>query len=378
MRIIDRTLVEAIPRTDASTYDQQLSRLSIDGQPFIVVNPELPYDVLDLIKTNIVDTTACIKYKVGEGWIAKQFPAQWNGSTRIVQIIPNAVITANAYVDSVPEHKPDAWDLKYRHVWTYKDTTIEAVTIDYLPVTEGTKTIGSVKFIEDRNQFDVIFISYNEPTAEANWQRLLTKCPTAKRINGIKGILNAHKAAAELSTTSMVWIVDADAYIADEFEFKSFIYDRNITYIWHSLNPVNGLEYGYGGVKLFPKKLLIDTKTDLIDISTSLGGVCIINQVACETRFNIDPFNTWKSAFRECVKLSSKLIRNQNNKDTDTRLTIWQTVGKEKEFGIYSIEGAVLGAEYGSKHKDDRDALKKINNYAWLKELFNGHYTNNT
>lgn len=354
MRIVERSLI-------TSTDDVSLSQLG-NGEPIVVINPELDMSVLDYIQLDIVPQTSYIKYKVGQGWIAKVFPAEWNGGVKIIQVKPNAIIKSNAYVDNVPAYTPDAWDLKYKHVWVYEGTTIEAVTIDYLPTTEGVKTIGTVKFIPSVNQFDVIFISYNEPSAENNWQRLLTKCPTAKRVNGIKGILNAHKAAAELSTTDMFWVVDADAYIVDNFEFNSFIYDRNTTYIWHSRNPVNGLEYGYGGVKLFPRAKLLNNTDMLVDVSTSLGSLQVIKQVACETRFNTDPFNTWKSAFRECAKLAAGVIKNQISKDTQHRLDVWCTIGDE-----YSTTGANAGRLYG---KQNKDKLININNYEWLYEQF--------
>jgi hypothetical protein len=385
MRIIDKTLVEAIPWTDAATYDQQLSQLSIDGQPFMVINPELSYSVLDLIKTNIIATTACIKYKVGEGWIAKQFPGQWNGRTQIMQVpvVPCSIVK-DKYAVVQLSHDLDAWDLKYDHIYTYDRSLtggaeVDAVTLKYIEHTIGRKIVGTASASVDNN-FDVVFISNNEHNADTNYTHLLTKFPNAKRVNGVKGILNAHKAAAELTASEMFWVVDADAYIVDSFafDFVPYIQDRNVVHIWHSHNPVNGLEYGYGGVKLFPRELLLEQKIMPIDVSTSLGRTRVIKEVACQTRFNTDPFNTWKSAFRECVKLSSKLITNQNNKDTDARLTVWQTIGQGKEFGIYSIEGAKLGTEYGTKNKNDKGALGKINNYGWLKELFNGHYKNNS
>ena len=44
--------------------------------------------------------------------------------------------------------------------------------------------------------FDVFFISYNEQYADENFEALLDKAPLAKRVDGIKGIFNAHKHAA--------------------------------------------------------------------------------------------------------------------------------------------------------------------------------------
>ena len=45
---------------------------------------------------------------------------------------------------------------------------------------------------------DIIFISYDEPNADQNFEHLLDLAPHAQRIHGIKGIAQAHIAAAEL------------------------------------------------------------------------------------------------------------------------------------------------------------------------------------
>jgi hypothetical protein len=374
MRIIDRDIVESIPWTDAATYDQQLSQLSIDGQPFMVINPELPYSALDLINTNIIATAACIKYKVGEGWIAKQFPGQWNGCTQIVQVpaVPCSIIK-DKYATGQFSYNPDAWDLKYDHIYIYDRSLtggaeVDAVTLKYIEKTIGRKIIGTAA-ASVNNEFEIVFLSNNEPNADTNYAHLLTRFPNAKRVNGVKGILNAHRAAAELAASEMFWVVDADAYIVDNFnfEFSPYIQDRNIVHIWHSLNPVNGLEYGYGGVKLFPREPLLKQIVMPIDVSTSLGRTRVIKEVACETRFNTDPFNAWKSAFRECVKLSSKVIVNQISKETEDRLATWCTMNNDAKFGFYSYLGALAGKEFGEDKSND---LSIINDYAWLQEKF--------
>jgi hypothetical protein len=86
--------------------------------------------------------------------------------------------------------------------------------------------------------------------------------------------------------------------------------------------------------------------------------------------FNTDPFNTWKSAFRECCKLSSKIIDRQKTDETDERLLAWCTKGKDRAYGEHSISGAVAGARYGTVNRGDVDALKKINDFDWLKQKY--------
>ena len=110
-----------------------------------------------------------------------------------------------------------------------------------------------------------------------------------------------------------------------------------------------------------------------IDFTTSvkIKGFKVMSEISNINAFNTDPFNTWKSAFRECTKLSSKIIENQKDNDTEERLKIWCTVGKEQPYGKYCILGAIQGKEYGEKFKDDIDKLNNINDFEWLREKFN-------
>ena len=371
MKIVDAELVKSV---DWSS-DQILSTLCTDQDYFIVVNPELDVSILKLIDIDIQLSDNCIKYKIGEGWIAKRFPKNWNGHVQIVQLrLTPHLIEANKYAivnSKILDYKVPAWDLPYKHVWTY-DTSltsgqeVDAVTVSYIESASGRKVIGVVDTEYINNRFDVIFLVYNETTTEDNWKRLYAVCPRAKRVIGVKGIYNAHIAASLIAETDMFYVVDADAYIKNfQFDYVPPIQDRETVHIWHSHNPVNGLKYGYGGVKLFSKIHFQDVKDNVIDVSTSVGPVKVMPTIACETRFDTDPFSTWKSAFRECVKLSSKLITNQDDKETEERLRTWTTVGCE-----YSIAGALAGASYGNANKNNIVALNKINDYDWLSSKF--------
>lgn len=225
--------------------------------------------------------------------------------------------------------------------------------------------------------YDMFFMSYNEANADINYQKLLDRFPLAKRVHGVKGIHQAHIKAAELSNTEMFWVVDADAEIVPEFNFEFEqipYYDRqrriNLTetvHVWTSKNPVNKLKYGYGGVKLFPKQLTLDMDTTKPDMTTSISDKFqVMKQVSNITAFNIDEFSTWRSAFRECAKLSSKSIDRNYDKETEVRLRIWCAVGKNEPFGLYSIGGALAGYRFGTANVGDMEELSKINDFDWL------------
>jgi len=222
-------------------------------------------------------------------------------------------------------------------------------------------------------QYDVVFISYNEPNAEENYQNLLKKVPDAKRVHDVTGIHQAHIEAAKMCRTDMIWIVDGDAQIIEDFDFDYQVHrwEKDIVHVWRSQNPINGLEYGYGGVKLFPRNMTINMDTTKPDMTTSISSKFkVVEQVSNITAFNTGPFEAWKSAFRECVKLASRTINRQQDDETESRLEIWKTVGADKQYGEYAIKGAIQGHEYGIKYKDNADALRFINDFNWLQKKF--------
>jgi len=218
--------------------------------------------------------------------------------------------------------------------------------------------------------YDIVFISYQEPNADENWELLKKRFPTAKRVHGIKGIHQAHIKAAKKCFTKMFWIVDADAVIMDNFNFDYEVPEHQLdhVHVWTATNPINNLKYGYGGVKLFPRKLTLLVNVNSTDMTTSISNKFkAMPDIANTTAFNTNPFETWKGAFRECAKLASKTINGQIDNETEARLKIWTTVGKDNLFGKYCIAGACAGMEFGLSNSTD---LHLINNYDWLKEKF--------
>jgi hypothetical protein len=222
--------------------------------------------------------------------------------------------------------------------------------------------------------YDIIFISYNEPNADENYAKLKARFPRAQRVHGVTGIHQAHIAAAKKSFTKMFWVVDGDAEIVDTFNFDYVVskYDLECVHVWRSINPVNGLEYGYGGVKLLPKLLTANMNVATTDMTTSISPLFkAIDETSNVTAFNTDPFNAWKSAFRECVKLSSKVIDRQDDTETQQRLDAWCTLNESVPHGFYSYLGAQDGKYYGENNRDNFEGLKLINDFVWLESEFN-------
>jgi len=230
------------------------------------------------------------------------------------------------------------------------------------------KPLVATKYLKTPVCYDIVFISYNETYADENWKRLKDRVPHANRVNGVKGIFEAHQQAAKSSATNFLWIVDADANVLDSFKFtyEVSLDHFDTVHVWHSQNPVNGLEYGYGGIKLLPKHLLLDQQPT-VDVTTGLShNVKIIDEVSNITEFATTPFEAWKGAFRECAKLASKVIDRQSNVETADRLHVWCTKTTDKN----ALKGALAGKQYGQENASNIEALKKINDFTWLQEMW--------
>ena len=83
--------------------------------------------------------------------------------------------------------------------------------------------------MEDRSRIkdlDFVFISYKEPNKEQNWADLKSKVPWAKRVDGVKGFDNAHKAAAEIAETDFFISVDGDNIIDNAFLLESLDWSK--------------------------------------------------------------------------------------------------------------------------------------------------------
>ena len=228
---------------------------------------------------------------------------------------------------------------------------------------------------------DVVQISYHEPYADDNFELLQIFAPHAKRVQGVEGIFNAHKAAAEIAETSHFYVIDADAIMDEQFDFRFVpnkqkesypnIPETDCVFVWRSRNPINDLLYGYGGAKLFPRKKLLEADDWQVDMTTTIGCTFVPKfQVSNITGFNTSKFETWKSAFRECAKLASAIIPHGDSLDNIYRLKVWQERGSGRPYGEYCILGAKQGADFGTAYRNKPHILAKINDFKWLKETF--------
>jgi hypothetical protein len=251
----------------------------------------------------------------------------------------------------------------------YSDIKSDDLKLNRIRNLNYVKEIGSKTI-----SYDIIFLSYKEPNADFGFQKLQDHLRTNNLnvnliwVRDVKGIFEAHKIASTRASSKMFWVVDADAEIIKDFNFDYIpdVYDQEVVHVWASKNPITQDEYGYGGVKLFPTEMVRDATSWGLDFTTGLSSrFKSMPQVSCITRFNTDAFSTWRSAFRECVKLTLN-----DDAESNQRLETWLNTRGEEEFTAEAVSGALAGNTFALKNKDNLTELDKINDFEWLNEQY--------
>jgi hypothetical protein len=207
--------------------------------------------------------------------------------------------------------------------------------------------------------FDLIFISYDEPNADLHYADLCNKVPWAKRVHGVKGSDAAHKAAAELSETDWFITVDGDNLVDPRFFDLEIEESSDLkVYSWLGKNKLNGLLYGNGGMKLWNKDFVLKMKShENADSDKAQVDFCWeteykqLKECYSETIITSSPFQAWRAGFREGVKMTlvdgvkvpAKEIKERVWWHNIHRLRMWSTVGMHEENGKYAILGARMG-----------------------------------
>jgi hypothetical protein len=225
---------------------------------------------------------------------------------------------------------------------------------------------------------DIVFISYDEPDADANWEILYNRFPQAKRVHGVVGMEHALEAAADASTTPWYYAVFAKTKLHETFDF-SFVPDymqQPKHYIFNARNTVNGLEYGHMGIVMYNSNGVREQNRQAdfgIDYTLSFPHESV-PILSCYGNFDQTPYHTWRTAFRESAKLA--YFESQTpTVDGAYRLNVWLTVahGNHAE---WSMRGAEDGVEFFGTTRGQLDLLKQSFRWEWLREYFTRKYGN--
>ena len=219
------------------------------------------------------------------------------------------------------------------------------------------------------NVLDIVFLSNGEPNADENYENLLklTRGLPNKvtRIDGINGRVAAYHKTAEVSQTSWYFVVWGKLFVNPKFDW-SWQPDRlqiPKNYIFHAKNPLNGLVYGHQAVVAYNKKLALSTKGNQLDF-TMESPHQVVPILSGTANYNSDAWTTWRTAFRECIKL-----RYDNTEESKNRLKIWLTKA-DGDFADFSIQGANDAIEYFDNVDGEYSKLKLSYEWEWLRAKF--------
>ena len=211
---------------------------------------------------------------------------------------------------------------------------------------------------------DFVFISFDEPNKEYNYADLLNKVPWAKRVDGVVGFDNAHKAAADIAETDFFISVDGDNIIDEKFLLETLAWDktdRKAVHRWRAKNSINGLVYGNGGIVGWDKQTCKSMKThenaeteeNQIDFCWGVPHENLHNCYST-TVINATPQQAFVAGYREGVKMSTekgkpitaKNYSKQIWKNNLNILSTWCTIGADIENGKYAMLGSRMGCFY--------------------------------
>jgi hypothetical protein len=232
--------------------------------------------------------------------------------------------------------------------------------------------ITNSKLLES-NPLDIIFFSNGETSADKNYEHLLkiTQGLPNKitRIDGIDGRVKSQHAAANNSNTAWYFLVNAKLKVASKFDFNWQPDRLQIPkhYIFHATNPVNGLVYGHQAIVANNKKLTLenfgtgldftlDSEHEVVPINSGIG------------MYNSGDWDTWRTAFRECIKLKAS-----KTDENEIRLNTWLTTAIG-DFAKHSLQGARDAVQYYEEVNGDLPQLRLSYDWGWLKEKFNKIY----
>lgn len=231
----------------------------------------------------------------------------------------------------------------------------------------------------------VVFLSYRESNADSNYAHLKEMVPEALRVHGVKGFDTAHKRASEKALElarardidlPFFITVDGDNQTLSDFWFLTieqmqeqahYLSDKTEYVLsWNSYNPITGLAYGNGGLKLWSHEFVRNMNThestdeDVVDFCWR-PGYFQLSHIFSTTHVNGSEKQAFTAGFREGVKMPLVAGKSQGSvyetKSTAyltnlERLITWMSVGSHEPHGEWSILGALCGFVHCHIRKD--------------------------
>jgi hypothetical protein len=214
---------------------------------------------------------------------------------------------------------------------------------------------------------NIVFVSNGEPHADHHYRLLkdstYNRNNHVHRVDGVNGRVAAYHAAARASETPWFFAVFAKLEVNPKFDW-TWQPDRMQQpkhYIFHAVNPVNGLQYGHQAMIAYNRELVLNNQGHGLDFTLdSAHEVVPINSGTAQ--YNATPWMAWRTAFREVIKLCSS-----SDVESQYRLKQWLATPRTNvENWAWSVWGAEDAVEYYQAVKGEPTELRKSYEWAWL------------
>ena len=214
---------------------------------------------------------------------------------------------------------------------------------------------------------NIVFISNGEPHADHHYRLLkdstYNRNNHVHRVDGVNGRVAAYHAAARASETPWFFAVFAKLEVSPKFnwDWQPDRMQQPKHYIFHAINPVNGLQYGHQAMIAYNQELVLNNPGLGLDFTLdSAHEVVPINSGTAH--YNATPWMAWRTAFREVIKLCSSA-----DVESQYRLKQWLTTPRTNvENWAWSVWGAEDAVEYYEAVKGDPTELRKSYEWDWL------------
>jgi len=326
------------------------------------------YD-LNFVKTSVPRRPLPIIQHINDSQVDAVKTSSWLGPLAIFATHKNPV-------DSVP--CVPLWREKTKTIVPL-DRSGSTVVVPKVSVAHIKDQLYDYKYIDKTHRktyknepLDIVFISNGESAAEDTFMHLQNVASDlfikqkVHRVDGVNGRVAAYHAAAKASTTPWFFAVFAKLFVNENFDWdwQPDRMQQPKHYIFHALNPVNGLEYGHQAMIAYNKQLVLNntgrgldfTLDDAHEVVPVLSGTAV---------YNMSPWVAWRTAFREALKLKISLPDVEN----EYRLTQWLSTNPGSQHIVneqWSRWGAEDAVEYFEQVDGEFAALKKSYEWDWL------------
>jgi hypothetical protein len=176
-----------------------------------------------------------------------------------------------------------------------------------------------------------------------------------------------------VADTSEYFIVDGDFELAIRFDpgaqqpLDSGVAMR----VWAAVNAVNGLVYGYGGLKLCRKDAIRELGSSVDVLAAIPGRTEFVSDLAGRTRFNQSPLHAWKAGFRECAMLCRGSEFGMSELEARRRVAVWLDPSSCRgRYSGWALTGARDGVRLASTLAVDSFDWEVLNDPVLLSQWF--------